>query len=226
MPEASFAAAAMRNSEPILGVLRTVLDDCRSLLEIGSGTAQHAVYFATALPNLDWQTSDLEENHDLIRTRLAEAGLPNVRPPQLIDMEAPPATGAAYDAVYSCNTMHIMSMAAVQNFLPYVAAALRDGGLFIYYGAFRRGGRYSTETNAAFDRSLRQRDPRMGLRELDEVDRLAAAAGLVRERIYAMPANNLLVTWIKTDRSGDPGGVCAGRRVVPSPLIQSSQATA
>lgn len=199
----SFSAAAIRNSEPILGVLRTEFADCRSVLEIGSGTAQHAVYFATALPDLYWQTSDLGEYHDLIRARLQEANLANVQPPLLVDLESPPAAGVQYDAVYSCNTMHIMSMNAVRNLWPFVAGVLRQGGPFCYYGAFRRGGACSTESNAAFDRSLRERDPRMGLRDLEQVDEFAAAAGFVRERLYAMPANNLLVTWVRRIPSTD-----------------------
>lgn len=203
MQAPSFSAAAIRNSEPILGVLRTELADCRSVFEIGSGTAQHAIYFATAMPELEWQTSDLAEYHDLIRARLHEAGLPNVQPPLLIDLESPPDLDASFDAVYSCNTMHIMSMEAVRNLLPFVARMLRRGGTFCYYGAFRRSGGYTTESNAAFDRSLRDRDPRMGLRDLEEIDRLAAVAGLEREHLYAMPANNLLVTWI---RRGMPEG--------------------
>lgn len=218
MPETPFAAAAIRNSEPILNVLRTELADRHTVLEIGSGTGQHAVYFAAALPELDWQTSDLEENHDLIRARIDEAGLANVRLPLLIDMQAPPAIATVYDAVYSCNTMHIMSMTAVENMLPFVGTMLRDDGLFAYYGAFRRGGQCSTESNAAFDRSLRLRSPHMGLRDLDRIERLAAAAGLIRDRIYAMPANNLLVTWVKV-----PAGTAGRTRAqVPRPSPTSA----
>lgn len=191
----AFSAAAIRNSEPILGVLRMELDDCHSVFEIGSGTAQHAVYFCAALPELDWQTSDLAEYHELIRTRLADAGLANVREPLLVDLESPPSIDPGYDAVYSCNTMHIMSMTAVRNLLPFVACLLRPGGLFCYYGAFRRHGAYTTDSNAEFDRSLRAGDPRRGLRDLEEIDALAASSGLKHERTYAMPANNLLVTW-------------------------------
>lgn len=200
MQAPEFSAAAIRNSEPILGVLRTELDDCHTVFEIGSGTAQHAVYFCTAMPELDWQTSDLAEYHDLIRTRLAEADLPNVREPLLVDLEAPPAIHSGYDAVYSCNTMHIMSITAVRNLLPFVAQLLRPGGLFCYYGAFRRHGGYTTDSNAEFDRSLQERNSRMGLRDLEKIAGLAVAAGLQHERTYAMPANNLLVVWSR--RSG------------------------
>jgi SAM-dependent methyltransferase len=196
--EPEFSGAAIRNSEPILAVLRNEFADARNVLEIGSGTAQHAVHFATALPELDWQTSDLEEYHELIGKRLAGKNLANVRLPLLLDMESPPPAMPRFDAVYSCNTMHIMSLNAVENMLPFIARTLRRGGVFCYYGAFRRAGRYSTDSNAAFDRNLRSRDPRMGLRDLEVIDGLAAQCGLVRERLYAMPANNLLVTWIRS----------------------------
>jgi SAM-dependent methyltransferase len=147
------------------------------------------------MPQLDWQTSDIAEYHDVIRTRLAEADLPNVREPLLVDLEAPPAIDSGYDAVFSCNTMHIMNMAAVRNLLPFVARLLRPGGLFCYYGAFRRCGGYTTDSNAEFDRSLQAREPHMGLRDFEDIGVLATTAGLQHERTYAMPANNLLVIW-------------------------------
>jgi cyclopropane fatty-acyl-phospholipid synthase-like methyltransferase len=193
----AFSPAAIRNSEPILGVLRRELPGSRTVFEIGSGTGQHAVYFASAMPELQWQTSDLALHHELIRKRLADDGLANVLPPILVDMNDPPTLERRYGAVFSSNTLHIMSMDAVRNLVPFVAAILRTGGRFCYYGAFRRGGSYNTPSNAAFDRSLRERDARMGLRDLEAIDRMAADAGLSRRRLYAMPANNLLVSWVK-----------------------------
>ncbi len=196
MPAPAFSAAAIRNSEPILGVLQTELAGCRSVFEIGCGTAQHAVHFASALPEVEWQTSDLPEHLELIETRLAGEGLANVLRPMVVDMRDPPMLNSRYDAVYSSNTLHIMDMSAVRNLMPFVATVLKGAGVFCYYGAFRRGGAFNVDSNAAFDRSLRERDPRMGLRDLEAIDRLAADAGLRLRRIYAMPANNLLVSWI------------------------------
>jgi cyclopropane fatty-acyl-phospholipid synthase-like methyltransferase len=193
----AFSPAAIRNSEPILGVLRRELPGSSTVFEIGSGTGQHAVHFASAMPELQWQTSDLAEHHELIRARLADDGLPNALPPILVDMNDPPTLEHRYGAVFSSNTLHIMSMDAVRNFVPFVAAILQTGGRFCYYGAFRRGGSYNSASNAAFDGALRERDARMGLRDLEAIDRLAADAGLSRERLYAMPANNLLVSWVK-----------------------------
>jgi cyclopropane fatty-acyl-phospholipid synthase-like methyltransferase len=197
MQSPAFSSAAIRNSEPILGVLRSELAGSGPVFEIGSGTGQHAVYFASAMPELLWQTSDLAEHHELIRARLAQGGLGNVLPPMLADMNDPPALDRRYGAVFSANTLHIMSMEAVRKLVPFVATILRAGGRFCYYGAFRRGGSYNAASNAAFDRALRERDARMGLRDLEEIDRMAADAGLYRERLYAMPANNLLVSWVK-----------------------------
>lgn len=197
MPLPAFSSAAVRNSEPILGVLQHELQDCSPVFEIGSGTAEHAVHFAAAMPELQWQTSDLAEHHALIRARLAEEALPNVLPPMLVDMNDPPTLDSHYGAVYSSNTLHIMSMEAVTKLFPFVATILRQGGRFCYYGAFRRDGNYNTDSNRAFDRALRERDPRMGLRDLEAIERLAADVGLARERLYAMPANNLLVLWVK-----------------------------
>ncbi|HNP34903.1 MAG TPA: DUF938 domain-containing protein [Woeseiaceae bacterium] len=190
-----YSPASARNSEPILGVLRFELANCHSLLEIGSGTAQHAVTFAAAMPWLNWQTSDLAENHEGIKAQLAGACLSNVQPPSVLDMNTAVPVGAIYDAVYSSNTLHIMNEAAGKRMLPFVSSILRDGGMFCYYGPFKRDGRCTTASNESFDQSLRERKRGMGLRELEQITELAHRHGLVRQRIYAMPANNLLIAW-------------------------------
>lgn len=195
MSAPAWAAASIRNSGPILDVLRHEFAHCRSVLEIGTGTACHAVRFAQAMPTLEWQTGDLPGMLDGIRAQLAAADVANVRAPIELDMDRPPVPDAAYDAVYSSNTWHIMSKQAARRSLPFIAASLREGGVFCYYGPFRRGGRFNADSNAAFHRSLRDRDPAMGLRDLDDITAWAADCGLRRDRIHAMPANNLLLTW-------------------------------
>ncbi len=195
MTEPAWAAASVRNSGPILDVLRHEFAGSRTVLEIGTGTGCHAVRFAQALPTLDWQTGDLPEMLDGIRANLAAAGVANVRAPIELDMNRPPSPGTLYDAVYSSNTWHIMGAQAARHSLPFIAASLREGGVFCYYGPFRRSGRFNADSNAAFDRSLRGRDPAMGLCDLDDITAWAADSGLRRERIHAMPANNLLLTW-------------------------------
>ena len=178
------APASARNAAPILGVLRRELRDRTRVFEIGSGTGQHAVTFAAALPGITWQTSDLVQSHDGIRAWIEESGLGNVLPPIAFD-------------VLSANTAHIMSYDAVRRMFALAGTMLRPGGIFCLYGPFSRGGRFSTASNATFDASLRARDPAMGIRDLDDVDGLAGENGMQRARTYAMPANNLLVVWAR-----------------------------
>ncbi len=192
-----FAAAAERNASPILGVIEHELEGATSILEIGTGTAQQAVTFARHLPLSIWQTSDLDENHEGIRARIADSGLDNVRAPVLLDVRSATPERRRYDAVYSANTAHIMSADAVEKMFAYVGETLEDGGLFLLYGPFRLHGGFTTGSNAAFDESLRLRNPDMGLRDLETLDELAADAGMRRKRYFAMPSNNFLVVWQK-----------------------------
>lgn len=192
-----FAVCADRNTGPILEVLSREIRDCKDVLEIGSGTGQHAVAFGQAMPHLSWQTSDLEENHAGIKGWIEASGASNVLPPRPIDVRAARIEAERYDAVYSANTAHIMSFEAVGAMFELVARTLRSGGLFCLYGPFRLDDRFTTQSNADFDQSLRARDPLMGIRDLEAVDTFAAKQGLRRERLYAMPANNLFAVWRK-----------------------------
>jgi cyclopropane fatty-acyl-phospholipid synthase-like methyltransferase len=194
-----FAEAAARNAAPILGVLRHELRGCSTLFEIGSGTGQHAVTFAAALPHLQWQTSDLEQSHAGIRAWREEAGLDNVLAPIGFDVLSAEAPDTRYDAVYSANTAHIMSYAAVCRMFELVGAMLSGQGVFCLYGPFSRGGVFSTPSNEAFDASLRARNAAMGVRDLDDLESLADRNGLKLARIYSMPANNLLTVWAMTE---------------------------
>ncbi len=191
------APAAARNCAPILAVLRRELREANSVLEIGSGDGYHAVSFAQALPHLRWQTSDLEENHALIRARIGEAKLESVLPPLALDMRTAAAPADRYDAVYTCNTAHIMSASAVERMLPLAAEVLIEKGVFCCYGPFKRDSRFNAPSNESFDVSLRARDPSMGLRDLNDIDATLATHGMARKRVYAMPSNNLLVVWKK-----------------------------
>ncbi len=196
-----FAAAAERNASPILGVIEHELKDATSILEIGTGTAQQTVTFARHLPLSIWQSSDLDEYHDGIRERIVASGLDNVRSPLSLDVrDAVPEPGR-YDAVYSSNTAHIMSESAVEKMFAYVGRTLGDAGLFVLYGPFRLHGRFTTDSNAAFDASLRRQSPEMGIRDLETLDELATSAGMRRKRRFAMPSNNFLVIWQKGEKS-------------------------
>lgn len=197
MLQPDFAPASVRNSGPILGVLHDELGGCRTLLEIGSGTGHHGVTFAAAMPQLVWQTSDLDENHALIEQAIDDARADNVLRPLSLDVRDAMLLDSHYDAIYTCNTAHIMSFAAVKKMIALVGSLLADGGVFICYGPFKRNGRFNTASNAAFDESLRSRDSEMGIRDLDVIDTLAQSQNLIRQRVYAMPTNNLLIVWQK-----------------------------
>ena len=199
MAEPPIAPASLRNSEPILGVLRYALAERRTLLEIGSGTGQHAVYFAPQLPALSWQTSELSDKHGGIHAHLRHAGISNVKPPLSLDVRSAELEGQKYDVVYTCNTAHIMGFAAVTKMISLASSVLTGNGLFCCYGPFRRDGKFNTKSNEKFDTSLRASDPEMGIRDLDEIDALAMRAGMHRRQVYAMPANNLFVIWEKND---------------------------
>lgn len=189
-----YAEACERNQEPILGVLKDEFASASCVLEIGSGTGQHAVYFARALPHLVWQTSDLPANHPGIGAWLEEAGLPNVRPPLALDVTAD-WPEVAFDAVFSANTAHIMSWQAVCAMFAGVGERLPAGGRFVLYGPFSEHGRHTSDSNAAFDKWLRKRDPLSGVRDIIELDRTASASGLVLRNRHPMPANNQIVVW-------------------------------
>ena len=189
-----FAPACDRNRTPILGVLRALLADRRSVLEVGSGTGQHAVHFAATLQHLRWQTSDLRANLPGICLWLADAALPNTPAPIALDV-AKDWPVAQYDAVYSANTLHIMRLAEVQAFFGQVGAVVAPGGLVIVYGPFKYLGEHTSASNAAFDVSLRASDPERGVRDFELVDALARAAGLVLLEDRAMPAHNRCLVW-------------------------------
>ena len=193
-----FAGTAARNTAPLLEVLRREFGAVTDVLEIGSGTGQHALAFAAAMPQLRWQTSDLAERHAGINAWLESSALANVRPPLELDVRAPVCLSpASFDAVFSANTAHIMSLRAVQAMFSLVGDVLRADGVFCLYGPFRIDGACNTASNEAFDRSLRAESPQMGIRDLETLDDFGAACGLHRQRLYAMPANNHVAVWTR-----------------------------
>jgi cyclopropane fatty-acyl-phospholipid synthase-like methyltransferase len=193
----AYSEACDRNREPILSVLKEQFADCKAVLEIGSGTGQHAVYFAKHLPHLIWHTSDLLENHADIRLWLDEAGLENLRPPLLLDVMQAEWPELEIDAVFSANTVHIMHWQAVTALFAGVGRLLPREGAFALYGPFIYGHRYTSRSNADFDAWLKQRDPHSGIRNFEDLDELARASGLAFKRDYVMPANNRVLCWEK-----------------------------
>lgn len=192
-----YSESCDQNREPILAVLRETFADRSYVLEIGSGTGQHAVYFGAALPHLRWQTADIPLHHPGIRAWLVEAALPNVLPPIALNVSHLNWRNGRYDAVFSANTLHIMSESDVAQFFVGVGEVLEVGGVLAVYGPFNYNGQYTSESNARFDGWLKQRDPASGVRDFEAVDALARAQGLVLQWDIAMPANNRSLVWKK-----------------------------
>lgn len=190
-----FSEACEENKDPILAVLRREFADCRTVLEIGSGTGQHAVYFSRHLPHLTWQPSDLEAQHASIDAWRAEAGLPNLLPPLLLDVAREDWPTYNVDGIFSANTAHIMAWPAVVSMFAGIGRLLKANGVFCLYGPFNYHRRYTSESNARFDVMLKQRDPLSGLRDFGDLETLAGANGLSLTRDYAMPVNNRLLVW-------------------------------
>ncbi len=197
MIDKPFAPATERNSQPILDVIRHEFRSCRAVLEIGSGTGQHAVTFASDLRHLTWQTSDRDENHDVINAWLSEAVSGCVLPPLSLDVLTGGCPESHYDGVFSANTSHIMSLAAVEKMFAIAGGTLVDDGVFCLYGPFLINGDFNSASNEEFDRSLRARNAQMGIRDMTHLDQLAGGHCLRRIRLYSMPANNYLVVWHK-----------------------------
>lgn len=189
-----FAPACERNRGPILDVLRTCFADRRRVLEVGSGTGQHAVFFAAALPWLSWQCTDLPPQLPGIRQWLDEAGLPNTPPPLALDVAGPWPPGP-HDAVFSANILHIVDWPKVEAFFAGVGRALGDSGVLVVYGPFNEGGTYTSPSNRDFDAWLKARDPRSGIRDVEAIQALAAQIGLQTVDDVAMPANNRCLIW-------------------------------
>jgi cyclopropane fatty-acyl-phospholipid synthase-like methyltransferase len=199
------APACDRNREPILAVLRRHFSDRRRVLEIGSGTGQHAVHFAAALPDLTWQTSDLDENLPGIRLWLEEVRLANLPAPLSLDVNgAWPQRG--YDAVFSANTLHIMSWSDVRALFEHLQPVLESDACVAIYGPFNYAGRFTSPSNADFDAWLKQRSPLMGIRDFEAVDALAQSIGLRLIEDCAMPANNRTLVWRREAPVARPAG--------------------
>ncbi len=190
-----YSAACERNKDPILDCLRLVFADCTRVLEIGSGTGQHAVHFAAAMPWLTWQASDRSENLPGISQRMSEAALENTPAPMTLDVGQTAWPIGPFDALFSANTLHIMAWAEVERLfagLPAIASA--DARLAIY-GPFNDAGQFSSDSNARFDAQLKAQSTHMGIRDKQAVDALADAAGFSLMADHAMPANNRLRVW-------------------------------
>jgi cyclopropane fatty-acyl-phospholipid synthase-like methyltransferase len=193
-----FAESSVENRQPIFNVIEPLLQDCQTLLEIGSGTGQHAVYFSQSLPHLTWQCSDLKHNHAGINMWIDESGLENVKAPIELDTLNSDWPDQSFDAVFSANTVHIMDWNMVQGLFAGLAQVMNVGGRFLLYGPFNYNGQYSSESNARFDQWLKERDPGSGIKDFEKLDQLAKEAGLKLVNDYEMPVNNRLLYWQKS----------------------------
>jgi cyclopropane fatty-acyl-phospholipid synthase-like methyltransferase len=197
-PELPFAEACERNKAPILSCLRTLLPGRGQVLEIGSGTGQHVVHFAPRFERLSWQPSERRELLPGLNARIRTEGCARVLPAIELDV-----FGAwpdrEYAAVFSANTAHIMSWQGVCAMFSGVGRRLRSGGPFCLYGPFNIGGRFTSASNREFDRSLRERDPDMGLRDAEALDSLARDHQMVLQECLQLPANNLLLVFRRHD---------------------------
>jgi cyclopropane fatty-acyl-phospholipid synthase-like methyltransferase len=189
-----FAEACERNRDPILEVLRRPFADRRRVLEIGSGTGQHAVHFAAAFPQLTWQTSDLEAGLAGIRQWCAEAQLANLPQPIALDVRGRWPAGP-FDAAFTANTLHIMSPEEVEALFAALPAVLTDDAVLAVYGPFNYGGRFTSASNEAFDAWLKHRSAASGIRDFEWVEALARDRGFVLLEDRAMPANNRALLW-------------------------------
>jgi len=195
MTDKPFSESSEENREPILAVLREVFADCHKVLEIGSGTGQHAVYFGIELSHLCWQTADLPRYHAGIRMWLDEAALPNVLAPIALDVNHSDWLEGRYDAVFSANTLHIVSWPEVEKFFAGVGKVLQPGGVLAIYGPFNYNRQFTSPSNARFDQWLKNRDPASGVRDFEAVDALARAQDLVLLKDVEMPVNNRTLVW-------------------------------
>ncbi|MGB1272199.1 MAG: DUF938 domain-containing protein, partial [Endozoicomonas sp.] len=190
-----FSQACENNKKPILEVITPYFQGGGSVLEIGSGTGQHGVFFASHLPNLQWHTSDRVENHEGIGLWISEAGLSNLHLPVTLDVRAGQWPLAEFDGVFSANTAHIMSWPEVVAMFEGVGRVLSSGGFFCLYGPFNDHGRFTSDSNARFDQHLKARASHMGIRNFEAVDELANENCLKLVKDHAMPANNRTLVW-------------------------------
>jgi cyclopropane fatty-acyl-phospholipid synthase-like methyltransferase len=190
-----FSAASERNKNSILGVLTQVFRDCRTILEIGSGTGQHAVYFAQQLPTLTWQPTDTVEFLDGLRKRISGEAPKNVEPPIELDVRMQPWPVGQYDAVFSANTLHYMSWPCVEKFFSGVGATLTGHSLLCIYGPFRYRGAFTSDSNAVFDQQLKRLDGEKGIRDFEAINELANVERLKLMQDVPMPANNQMLVW-------------------------------
>lgn len=190
-----FSQACENNKAPILSVLSRVFGDCQTVLEVGSGSGQHATFFARCLPQLRWLPTDIADNLPVLVPRCANYPGDNLGPATLLDVRQRPWAVPPVDGVFTANTLHIMSMEVVCDFFSGLASVLTADARLAIYGPFNYAGRYTSASNAQFDQWLAARDPQSAIRDFEAVDALARDIGLRLLEDNEMPANNRLLVW-------------------------------
>ncbi len=193
-----YSESCDQNREPILEVIQPLLKERETILEVGSGTGQHAVYFAKKMPHLNWQTSDQPIYHEGIKLWLDDANLDNTPPPLPLNVSSDTWPNQSYDVIFSANAVHIMAWDNVVDFFVNAPKLLNKGGLFILYGPFNYNQQYTSESNARFDIWLKQRDPHSAIRDFEALDELAQKAGMTLQSDHDLPANNRILVWEKS----------------------------
>ena len=193
-----FSQASENNKTAILEVFSRHFGDKDSLLELAGGTGQHAVFFASLFTYLTWQSSDIPSNVSSLNRRIGSAELENLPLAIPIDVNDKPWGCSAYDAIFTANSLHIMSAESVESFFSEVASHITQGGLLIVYGPFKYNNKFTTESNEEFDLWLKVRDPVSGVRDFEWVNSLAESAGLILLEDNPMPANNQMLVWKKS----------------------------
>ena len=187
--------ACLRNREPILHAITPLLAGRNTVLEIGSGTGQHAAWFLPRLPHIQWQATSLPEDLQGLDGWLRSTGM-DIPPPLALDVNEPIQWPAGpFDAAFTANTCHIMAWSSVQSMFTGVARVLAPGGIFIVYGPFMRSGVHTGEGNRRFDRSLRERDPASGIRDIDDLVAEGQRLGMQLKDVLSMPADNRILVW-------------------------------
>lgn len=194
----NFSEACERNKDTILPLLQQYFENLQCVLEVGSGSGQHALYFSAAMPHLTWLPSDLSNNLPALLKNLAAEDCLNVLPPLELDVSAKPwPVTYQPDAIFTANTLHIMDEQSVQTFFQGAGVLLMKGALICTYGPFRYNGEYTSASNAHFDLWLKDRDPRSGIRDFETVNCWAEEAGMKLYADHVMPANNQFIVWEK-----------------------------
>jgi hypothetical protein len=199
-----YSESCERNQAPILKILQETLTNQQCVLEIASGTGQHAVYFGRALPHLSWQTSELAQNHEGILAWLNEIKLPNVLSPIAINVNDAKWPIGIVDTVFNANTVHIISWPEVERMFAGIARVLNASGILCLYGPFKYEGKFTSESNARFDTLLRSRNRNSGIRDFEAINRLAETHGLFLVRDVSMPSYNQTLVWQRVTQILNP----------------------